>query len=134
VNGTLLAVVLSALLAGGPALTYIAIRKATPERESFQVGTASKNTQDALALLAAEREAHRAELERLAHEIERMTGELAATRRDRQHDREAIRQLATANEALQDEVVAERQKCADVARERDRLIELVRDQGGNTRG
>lgn len=124
--------VLAAVLTGGPVLTYIAIRKATPDRVGREVDTASKNTQDALALLNAEREAHLAELARLTQQLEQLNAEMAALRRDRQHDREALRQLRAANEGLQDAVEAERAMRAAVTRERDRLIELLRDRGGDT--
>lgn len=119
----LLTVVLGAVLTGGPALTYIAIRKATPERESLQVATASKNTEDALALLDAEREMHRETVDRLTAAGKRIVDELAAERAARAQDLERLRQYEQANQALIDQVDAERANCTAVRAELARVRE-----------
>jgi chromosome segregation ATPase len=104
---------LGALLGGGLLTAFVAIRKAPYERDSMRVNQADQIADGALALRAAELQAFADERERFTESIEKLTSELEALRRDRQHDRERCRQLTVANTALTDELDRAR---AEIAR------------------
>src|SRR4051812_21749893 len=87
------------MLVGGPALAWIALKKAPVERDSMRVNQADQVADGSLALLEAERA-------RFRETLAPLTGELEELRLDREHDRERCRVLTIANEGLRDEMQA----------------------------